>query len=222
MSGAPGELAPIIEALQTSGFDVQLVNSGREALAPGRLLRHWLILVDDSPGDMGALELVREVRHRADIPIVAITASNTEERIVALLEAGADQCATKPIRNRELIARVRAAMRRSSGPQDEPTTIEIKEVRLDPVGRVVTLRGSEVQLTNKEFDLLHFLMANAGQILPRQMIVDRVWGAQAPEGKTLDTHIRRLRTKIEDDPKVPTRIATIRKVGYRYQRPVRP
>ncbi len=100
--------------------------------------------------------------------------------------------------------------------------MEINDVRLDPIARVLTVRGSEVRLTNKEFDLLHLLMANAGQILPRQLIIDRVWGPGAPEGKTLDTHIRRLRTKVEDNPKVPKRIATIRKVGYRYQRPSGP
>ena len=221
-SGAPGEVAPIIEALQTSGFDTQLVNSGREVLATGRLRRHWSILVDDPLGDMSALELVREVRRQSDIPIVVITASDVESHIVVLLEAGADQCATKPVRKREIVARVRAAMRRTSGPQDEPTTVEINDVRLDPVARVVTVRGSEVRLTNKEFDLLQLLMANAGQIMPRQLIVDRVWGLEAPGGKTLDTHIRRLRTKIEDDSKVPKRIATIRKVGYRYHRPGRP
>jgi two-component system, OmpR family, response regulator RegX3 len=222
VSGAPAELAPIIDALQTSGFDVQLVSSGREVLATGRLRRHWSILADDTLGDMSALELVREVRDRADIPIVVIAASNAEDHIVALLDAGADQCATKPVPTRELVARVRAAMRRTSGPQDEPATIEINDVRLDPIGRVLVVRGSDVRLTNKEFDLLHLLMANAGQILPRQLIIDRVWGPDAPEGKTLDTHIRRLRTKIEDNPKVPKRIATVRKVGYRYQRPSRP
>ena len=220
-SGVPGELAPIIDALQTAGFEVQLVNSGREVLSTGRFLRHWSMLADDTLGDMSALELVREVRRRADIPIVVITASNDEDHIVALLDAGADQCAAKPVPIREVVARVRAAMRRTSGPQDEPTTIEINDVRLDPVARVLTVRGSEVRLTKKEFELLHLLMANSGQILPRQLIIDRVWGPDAPEGKTLDTHIRRLRTKVEDNPKVPERIATIRKVGYRYQRPSR-
>jgi two-component system, OmpR family, response regulator RegX3 len=222
VSGAPAELAPIIDALQTSGFDVQLVSSGREVLATGRLRLHWSIVADDTLDDMSALELVREVRDRADIPIVVITGSDAEDHIVALLDAGADQCATKPVPTRELVARVRAAMRRTSGPQDEPTTIEINDVRLDPIGRVLMVRGSDVRLTNKEFDLLYLLMANAGQILPRQLIIDRVWGPDAPEGKTLDTHIRRLRTKVEDNPKVPKRIATIRKVGYRYQRHSRP
>lgn len=221
-SGAPVELTPIIDALQTSGFDVQLLSSAREVLATGRLRRYWLIVADDTLGDMSTLELVREVRRRADIPIVAITASTAEDDIVALLEAGADQCATKPVGARELVARVRAAMRRTAGPQVEPTTIEINDVRLDPIARVLTVRANEVRLTNKEFDLLHLLMANAGQILPRQLIIDRVWAGDAPEGKTLDTHIRRLRTKVEDNPKVPKRIATIRKVGYRYQRPTSP
>ena len=221
MSGAPAELAPIIDALQTGGFDVEVVNVARDVLAIGRFRRHWAILADDTLGDMSVLALVQEVRHQDDIPIVVITASNAEDHIVALLDAGADQCATKPVPTRELLARVRAAIRRTSGPKEEPATVEINDVRLDPVGRVLTVRGSEVRLTNKEFDLLYVLMANAGQILPRQLIIDRVWGPETPEGKTLDTHIRRLRAKIEDNPKTPKRIATVRKVGYRYQRPSR-
>ena len=222
MSGAPSELAPIVNALETSGFEVQLVNAGREVLATGRLRRYWSLLADDTLGDMSMLELVREVRQRANIPIVVLTASEAEDDIVALLESGADQCATKPVPTRELVARVRAAMRRTSGPEEEPANIEINDVYLDPVARVMTVRGIEVRLTNKEFNLLHLLMTNAGQILPRQLIIDRVWGVEATDGKTLDTHIRRLRAKVEDNPKAPKRIATVRKVGYRYQRPGRP
>jgi len=212
----------LIDALQISGIKVEVLESGRDVLGTGQLRRHWAVLADDTLGDTSVLTLVHEVRRRTDIPVVVITESNAEDDIVALLEAGADQCASKPIRNRELMARVRAAIRRTSGPKAEPATIEINDVRLDPVGHVLTVRSSEVRLTKKEFDLLYLLMANAGQILPRQLLVDRVWGLERSGGKTLDTHIRRLRAKIEDNPKIPTRIATIRKVGYRYQRPSRP
>ena len=218
MSGSPTELAPILDALRAGGFYVDVVEHGREVLAVERLRRHGAILADDALCDMSVLALVQQVRLRTDMPVIVVTASNVEDHVVALLDAGADQCATKPVRSRELVARVRAAIRRAPRPPDEPAVIEINGVRLDPVGRVVTVGESEVRLTNKEFELLHLLMANAGQTLPRQLIVDRVWGPDAPAGKTLDTLIRRLRTKIGDNPKAPKRIATLHKVGYRYQR----
>ena len=123
----------------------------------------------------------------------------------------------KPVRLRELVARIRAAGRRASPPQLEPAAIQIDDLRLDPSGHVVSVAGRDLKLTVKEFDLLHLLVANAGQTLTRRLIIDRVWDGDANQGKTLDTHIRRIRAKIENDPSHPTRILTARKVGYRYQ-----
>jgi two-component system response regulator RegX3 len=212
----------MINALRGSGFDVEVVSAVAEIFAAGRIERHWAFVADDTlGGDATELAVVEEVRRRSGIPIIVVTTSTVEDNVVAFLEAGADQCITKPLRMREFVARVRAAVRRTSGPTEEPVAIEIGGVRLDPVGYVVTVGGREVRLTNKEFDLLHLLMTNAGQTLTRRVIVDRVWGAAPPDTKTLDTHIRRLRAKIENDPSVPKRITTVRKVGYRYQRPTR-
>jgi two-component system response regulator RegX3 len=141
--------------------------------------------------------------------------------VVAALEAGADDVVTMPARARELVSRARAAIRRGPAPAPEETAIEIDDVRLDPSGYVVTVGGDRVEMTRKEFELLRLLMANAGQTVPRRVLIERVWGWESTEGKTLDTHIRRIRAKIEAEPSRPTRIVTIRKVGYRYNRPRR-
>jgi two-component system response regulator RegX3 len=218
VSGAPPELELLVVALHESGFSVDVVSSAAGALTPGRLRRYRVILADDTSAEMDVLALVRGVRQISDIPIIMMTAPALEETIVALLESGADQCVTKPVRPRELVARVRAAVRRTSAPRQEPGAIEIDEVVLDPAGHLLTVAGREVTLTAKEFALLHFLMANAGQTLSRRQIVERVWDTDMTEGTTLDTHIRRIRRKIEDDASHPARIVTVRKVGYRYQR----
>ena len=139
--------------------------------------------------------------------------------MVGALEAGADDVVVLPAPTRELVARARAAIRRGPEPEPEETTIEIGDVRLDPTGYVVTLDGQRVEMTRKEFELLRLLMTNAGQTVPRRVLIERVWGWESTEGKTLDTHIRRIRAKIETDPSSPARIITVRKVGYRFNRP---
>ena len=144
-----------------------------------------------------------------------------EHQVVAAFESGADDVVTLPARDRELVARIRAAIRRGPEPAPEETAIEIGDVRLDPSGYVVALGGERVEMTRKEFELLRLLMANAGQTVPRRTLIERVWGWESTEGKTLDTHIRRIRAKIEADPSAPARIVTVRKVGYRYNRPKR-
>lgn len=223
VSGAPAELALSVVALNQSGFLVDVVTVADGAPAPGRLRRYSVILADDTSAEIDVLALVRGTRQFSDIPIIVMTASTQEETIVALFESGADQCVTKPVRPRELVARVRAAVRRTSAPRHEPGAIEIDEVLLDPARHLLSVCGRDVGLTKKEFALLHFLMANAGQTLTRRQIVDRIWGGERAEGTTLDTHIRRLRQKIEDDCSRPERILTVRKVGYRYRRrPVDP
>jgi two-component system response regulator RegX3 len=155
------------------------------------------------------------------VPIIILTVSAEEDVVVAALEAGADDVVTIPVRARDLVARARAAVRRGPEPVAEETAIEIDDVRLDPTGYVVTLDGERVDMTRKEFELLRLLMTNAGQTVPRRMLIERVWGWESTEGKTLDTHIRRIRAKIEADPSRPARIVTLRKVGYRYNRPKR-
>jgi two-component system response regulator RegX3 len=219
VSNAPGTLEPLVRALEDGGFAVEVAPDGQQALAVFRP-RHRLVLVNDAIR-MAPVELIRSLRARSEVPIIVVTASAEEADVVAALEAGADDVVTIPARGRELVARARAAIRRSPEPAAEESAIEIGEVRLDPSGYVVTLDGERVEMTRKEFELLRLLMTNAGQTVPRRVLIERVWGWESTEGKTLDTHIRRIRAKIEADPSSPARITTVRKVGYRYNRPKR-
>jgi two-component system response regulator RegX3 len=229
VSNAPGTLEPLVRALEEGGFAVDCAPDGPEALSMFRP-RHLLVLIDDTiPGGSGVspggkmppLELCRALRLRSEVPIIVLTASAEESDVVAAFEAGADDVVTIPARARELVARTRAAVRRGPEPAAEETAIEIGSVRLDPTGYVVSLDGERVEMTRKEFELLRLLMTNAGQTVTRRVLIERVWGWESTEGKTLDTHIRRIRAKIEADPSSPTRIVTVRKVGYRYNRPKR-
>lgn len=206
-----------MRALGPDGFAVDSAPDGPEALVMFRA-QYVLVIVDDTI-KMAIVELCRAIRARSDVPIIILTASAEEDDVVAALEAGADDVVTIPTRAREMVARARAAIRRGPDPVPEETTIEIGDVRLDPSGYVVTLDGHRVDMTRKEFELLRLLMTNAGQTVPRRMLKERVWGWESTEGKTLDTHIRRIRAKIEADPSSPARIVTVRKVGYRYNRP---
>jgi two-component system response regulator RegX3 len=209
----------MVRGLQESGFHVDVVPDGATALAALRP-QHVLVIVDDDI-KMDPVELCRALRARSDVPIIVITAEDHEDRVVGALESGADDVVVVPARTRELVARARAAIRRGPEPEPEETAIEVGEVRLDPTGYVVTVEGHRVEMTRKEFELLRLLMTNAGQTVPRRMLIERVWGWESTEGKTLDTHIRRIRAKIEADPSNPARIVTVRKVGYRFNRPKR-
>ena len=219
VSDAPGALEAVVRALDEGGFAVSWASDGPEALSMFRP-HHLLVLVDDKI-KMGPVDLVRSLRARGDVPVIVLTASTEERHVVAALEAGADDVVVLPVRPRELVARARAAIRRGPEPVAEETVIEIGDVRLDPTGYVVAVGGERVDMTRKEFELLRLLMTNAGQTVTRRVLIERVWGWESTEGKTLDTHIRRIRAKIEADPSNPTRIVTVRKVGYRYNRPKR-
>ena len=198
---------------------VDVVPDGATALTSLRP-QHLLVIVDDEVG-MDPVELCRMLRSRSEVPVIVITAEDHEERVVGALEAGADDVVVVPARTRELVARARAAIRRGPEPEPEESTIEVGDVRLDPTGYVVSVDEERVEMTRKEFELLRLLMTNAGQTVPRRVLIERVWGWDSTEGKTLDTHIRRVRAKIEADPSNPARIITVRKVGYRFNRPKR-
>ena len=208
-----------MRGLQESGLHVDVVPDGATALTSLRP-QHLLVIVDDEVG-MDPVELCRMLRSRSEVPVIVITAEDHEERVVGALEAGADDVVVVPARTRELVARARAAIRRGPEPEPEESAIEVGEVRLDPTGYVVSVDGERVEMTRKEFELLRLLMTNAGQTVPRRVLIERVWGWDSTEGKTLDTHIRRIRAKIEADPSNPARIITVRKVGYRFNRPKR-
>jgi two-component system response regulator RegX3 len=164
------------------------------------------------------------LRKRTQVPIIMVTAKGAEIDTVVGLEVGADDYVTKPYRIRELVARMRAVLRRNSlsgesSAEMSRDSIVVGKIALDPDEHVVTIDGQLTNLPLKEFELLHILLANAGRVLPRETLIDRVWGSDyVGDTKTLDVHIKRLRSKIEDDPAMPTRIVTIRGLGYKFER----
>jgi two-component system response regulator RegX3 len=155
------------------------------------------------------------------VPIIMVTAKSSEIDTVVGLEVGADDYVTKPYRLRELVARMRAVLRRSPAGEDEEAggeALEVGGLRLDPARHEVYLRGDQVPLPLKEFELLELLMGNAGRVLTRETLIDRIWGPHyVGDTKTLDVHVKRLRAKIEDDPSRPARITTIRGLGYKFE-----
>ena len=174
---------------------------------------------------MSGIDVCRQLRKKSQVPIIMVTAKGAEIDTVVGLEVGADDYITKPYRIREVVARMRAVLRRSpngtvaSGPALAPGSLSVGDVALDPDEHRVTIAGTEIALPLKEFELLHLLLANAGRVLPRETLIDRVWGSDyVGDTKTLDVHIKRLRAKVEPDPANPTRIVTIRGLGYKYER----
>ena len=169
--------------------------------------------------------MCRELRSRSDVPIIMVTAKGSEIDTVVGLEVGADDYVTKPYRLRELVARMRAVLRRrgaAGGAVDEPRgdAVEVGDVLVDHERHEVFVRGEQVRLPLKEFELLALLLENAGRVLTRDVLIDRVWGHDyVGDTKTLDVHVKRLRAKVETDPAHPTRIVTIRGLGYKYDLP---
>jgi len=210
-------------ALEREGFRVEVAADGAEALERFESSRPSLVLLDLMLPKLSGVDVCRELRSRSQVPIIMVTARNAEIDAVVGLEVGADDYVTKPFRLRELVARVRAALRRGraeEGPVAERgEVIEIGDVRLDAARHEVRVRGEGVPLPLKEFELLELLLANAGRVLTRDVLIDRVWGSNYyGDTKTLDVHVKRLRAKIEDDPAHPERIVTVRGVGYRYEK----
>ena len=210
-------------ALQREGFLVETAADGQEAIARFDATRPALVLLDVMLPKISGVDVCRDIRARSRVPIIMVTARNSEIDAVVGLEVGADDYVTKPFRLRELIARVRAALRRVPASEedepDRPEVLDVGDVRLDAARHEVFVRGDSVALPLKEFELLELLMANAGRVLTRDVLIDRIWGPNYfGDTKTLDVHIKRLRSKIEPDPARPTRIVTVRGVGYRYER----
>jgi two-component system response regulator RegX3 len=209
-------------ALQREGFLVDTAADGPEALARFDASRPALVLLDVMLPKISGIDVCRELRTRSRVPIIMVTAKTSEIDAVVGLEVGADDYVTKPFRLRELIARVRVALRRvplADEDGEHLEVIELGDVRLDAGRHEVYVRGAPVALPLKEFELLELLMANAGRVLTRDVLIDRVWGPNYfGDTKTLDVHIKRLRSKIEADPANPSRIVTVRGVGYRYER----
>ena len=213
--------------LKREGFRVQVARDGAEALDIFDAVKPDLVLLDVMLPKVSGIDVCRELRRRSSVPIIMVTAKGSEIDTVVGLEVGADDYVTKPYRLRELVARMRAVLRRRAG---EPATavfsgdaLEVGDVALDPERHEVVIRGEGVQLPLKEFELLEILLANAGRVLPRDTLIDRVWGTDyVGDTKTLDVHVKRLRAKVELDPSAPTRIVTIRGLGYKYEVPKPP
>ncbi len=212
-------------ALAREGFRVVVATDGAEALAVFDGVQPDVVLLDLMLPKVSGIDVCKALRKRSQVPIIMVTAKGAEIDTVVGLEVGADDYVTKPYRMRELIARMHAVMRRHG--QVVPTVGEVSEgtlvvgcISLNVEEHRVTISGAEVALPLKEFELLHVLLANAGRVMSRDMLVDRVWGADyVGDTKTLDVHIKRLRSKVEPDPSNPTRITTIRGLGYRFERP---
>lgn len=219
--------ASFVEALKIGltreGFTVEVATDGFEALEKFDRVQPDVVLLDVMLPRISGIDVCRQIRLRSQVPIIMVTAKGGEIDTVVGLEVGADDYVTKPYRVRELIARMRAVMRRS--PTDRTAAdlaagaIQVGDVTLDPDEHSVFVNGDRVTMPLKEFELLHLLLANAGRVLPRETLIDRVWGSDyVGDTKTLDVHIKRLRGKVETDPAAPKRIVTIRGLGYKYER----
>jgi two-component system response regulator RegX3 len=209
-------------ALQREGFVVETAADGPEAISRFESSRPALVLLDVMLPHMSGVDVCRELRARSQVPIIMVTARNAEIDAVVGLEVGADDYVTKPFRLRELVARVRAALRRAPDRDGDPSDqeiIEVGDVKLDAARHEVFVHDSLVPLPLKEFELLELLLLNAGRVLTRDVLIDRIWGPNYyGDTKTLDVHIKRLRAKLEADPANPHRIVTVRGVGYRYEK----
>jgi two-component system, OmpR family, response regulator RegX3 len=209
-------------ALEREGFLVETAADGVEAIKRFESTNPALVLLDVMLPQMSGVDVCRELRTRSQVPIIMVTARNAEIDAVVGLEVGADDYVTKPFRLRELVARVRAALRRAPSNGSDTSAVDVLDVgdvRLDVARHEVFVRGNLVALPLKEFELLELLLENAGRVLTRDVLIDRVWGPNYyGDTKTLDVHVKRLRAKIEPDPANPVHLVTVRGVGYRYEK----
>ncbi|MEY4080601.1 MAG: hypothetical protein RL430_1031 [Actinomycetota bacterium] len=209
--------------LKREGFRVEVARDGLQALDMFDIVQPDVILLDVMLPKMSGIDVCRQLRKKTTTPIIMVTAKGAEIDTVVGLEVGADDYVTKPYRLRELVARMRAVLRRvpqNQGGELSGSSVTVGDISIDPEQHEVVIRGETSTLPLKEFELLHILIANAGRVLPRETLIDRVWGTDyVGDTKTLDVHVKRLRSKIEDDPANPTRIVTIRGLGYKYEKP---
>jgi two-component system response regulator RegX3 len=214
----------LLVGLKREGFRVQVARDGAQALDMFDAVKPDLVLLDVMLPKVSGIDVCRELRSRSRVPIIMVTAKGSEIDTVVGLEVGADDYVTKPYRLRELVARVRAVLRRTPADTADMVlsgeVLSVGDVSLDPERHEVVIRGQLVTLPLKEFELLGLLLENAGRVLTRETLIDRVWGIDyVGDTKTLDVHIKRLRTKVETDPSNPTRIVTIRGLGYKFDLP---
>ena len=205
--------------LRKEGFEVVLAEDGRKALDAFDASAPDLVLLDLMLPGMSGTDVCRALRQVSSVPIIMVTAKDSEIDKVVGLEIGADDYVTKPFSARELVARIRAVARRSSEIESgEGGVIAAGPVRMDTERHEVTVDGSPVTLPLKEFDLLEVLLRNAGRVMTRQQLIERVWGSDYfGDTKTLDVHVKRLRSKLEPDPRTPQHLLTVRGLGYKFE-----
>ncbi|YAL82873.1 response regulator [Dermacoccaceae bacterium W4C1] len=210
---------PLSYLLEKEGYDVEVAETGPDALTAFDRDGADLVLLDLMLPGMSGVDVCRNLRQRSSVPVIMLTAKDTEVDKVVGLELGADDYVTKPYSSRELLARVKAVLRRGQEPEELlPATLEAGPVRMDVERHTVRVRGESVALPLKEFELLELLLRNAGRVMTRMQLIDRVWGSDyVGDTKTLDVHVKRLRAKIETDPGSPTHIVTVRGLGYKFE-----
>ena len=210
---------PLSYLLRQEGFEVAVAATGPDGLAEFDRGGADIVLLDLMLPGLSGTEVCRTLRAKSNVPVIMLTARDSEIDKVVGLELGADDYVTKPFSSRELVARVRAVLRRRGEVEDAATAaLEAGPVRMDVERHVVTVEGQPVSLPLKEFELLELLLRNAGRVLTRGQLIDRVWGADyVGDTKTLDVHVKRLRAKVEPDPANPKYLVTVRGLGYKLE-----
>lgn len=213
---------PLAILLERDGYVVTIAADGHEALAEFGKGGTDMVLLDLMLPGIPGMDVCREIRKTSAVPIIMLTAKDTEVDIVVGLELGADDYVTKPYRSSELLARIKAVLRRKAVEADshEADTLTVGNISMDVERHRVTVAGKAVPMPLKEFDLLEYFLRNPGRVLTRGQLIDRVWGSDYfGDTKTLDVHIKRVRAKIEADPKEPVILTTVRGLGYRLENP---
>ena len=215
----PSLSEPLAYLLEREGYETAIAADGLTAVSEFERNGADLVLLDLMLPGLSGTEVCREIRARSTVPIIMLTAKDSEIDIVVGLELGADDYVTKPYSTRELLARIRAVMRRRIETEDDgEATLEAGSVRMDIERHTVSVGGNEIAMPLKEFELLELLLRNSGRVLTRGQLIDRVWGADYfGDTKTLDVHIKRIRSRIETTPSEPTMLVTVRGLGYRFE-----
>jgi two-component system response regulator RegX3 len=210
---------PLAYLLEREGYDVTVVEDGNSAVSEFERTGADLVLLDLMLPGLPGTEVCRAIRASSTVPIIMLTAKDSEVDIVVGLELGADDYVTKPYSTRELLARIRAVLRRRTDvDEDEPSILQAGPVRMDLERHTVEVAGVDTPMPLKEFELLELLLRNAGRVLTRGQLIDRVWGANYfGDTKTLDVHIKRIRSKVEKEPSEPVLLVTVRGLGYRFE-----
>jgi two-component system, OmpR family, response regulator RegX3 len=212
---------PLSYLLRKEGYEVSVAETGPMALEDFDRSGADLVLLDLMLPGLSGVDVCRALRHRSSVPVIMLTAKDSEIDKVVGLEIGADDYVTKPYSSRELLARIKAVLRRGQEPEElMPATLESGPVRMDVERHLVTVNGAHTPLPLKEFELLEMLLRNSGRVLTRAQLIDRVWGSDyVGDTKTLDVHVKRLRSKVEPDPANPQFIVTVRGLGYKFETP---